>query len=114
MLFHTLHFTFFFLVVFPAFLLAPHRARWSVLLCASLAFFSALGVPALVFALAAVTLASYCAGVGMGAARAHRPLWLWSGIAFNVFVLAAFRYSPVASLGSTGTDGSVATVGISY
>ena len=65
MLFHTLHFAFFFLVVFPAFLLAPQRARWCILLCASLVFFGALGVPALVFALAAVTLASYGAGLCM-------------------------------------------------
>jgi D-alanyl-lipoteichoic acid acyltransferase DltB (MBOAT superfamily) len=114
MLFHTLRFALFFLVVFPAFLLAPHRARWVVLLCASLVFFGALGVPALVFALAAVTLASYGAGLGMGAAQASRPIWLWSGIAFNVLVLAAFRYTPIASLGLTGTSGLMATVGVSY
>ena len=114
MLFHTLHFAFFFLVVFPGFLLAPHRARWCILLCASLVFFGALGVPALVFALAAVTLASYGAGLCMGAARARRPIWLWSGIAFNLLVLAAFRYPPVASLGLTGTNGLMPTVGVSY
>ena len=114
MLFHTLHFAFFFLVVFPAFLLAPQRARWSILLCASLVFFGALGVPALVFALAAVTLASYGAGLCMGGVRARRPIWLWSGIAFNVLVLAAFRYPPVASLGLTGTNGLMPTVGVSY
>jgi alginate O-acetyltransferase complex protein AlgI len=114
MLFHTLHFAFFFLVVFPAFLLTPQRARWGTLLCASLVFFSALGVPALVFALAAVTLASYGAGLCMGAVRARRRVWLWSGIAFNVLVLAAFRYPSAASLRATETSGLMATVGVSY
>ena len=114
MLFHTLHFAFFFLVVFPAFLLAPQRARWGILLCASLLFFGAVGVPALVFALGAVTVASYGAGLCMGAVRARRRIWLWSGIAFNVLVLAAFRYLPVASLRLTGTSGLMDSVGVSY
>src|SRR4029453_2710117 len=72
------------------------------------------GVPALVFALAAVTLASYGAGLRMGAVRARRRVWLWSGIAFNVLVLAAFRYPSVASLRATETSGLMATVGVSY
>jgi D-alanyl-lipoteichoic acid acyltransferase DltB (MBOAT superfamily) len=114
MLFHTLHFAFFFLVVFPVFLLAPQRGRWGVLLGASLLFFAALGVPALVVALTVVTLASYGVGLRMAAVPVRRTAWLWSGIAFNVLVLAAFRYPPVASLILIGTSGLVTTVGVSY
>jgi alginate O-acetyltransferase complex protein AlgI len=112
--FHTLPFALFFLVVFLAFLLAPQRARWIILLCASLVFFGALGVSALVFALVAVTVVSYVAGLLIGTTRATRPIWLWGGIAFNVFVLGAFKYMSAASLDRTGADGLLATVGVSY
>jgi alginate O-acetyltransferase complex protein AlgI len=113
-LFHTLDFAVFFLIVFSAFLLAPHRARWAILLGASLVFFGALGVPALVLALAAVTLASYVVGLRLDAAPSTRTAWLWAGITFNVLVLAAFKFLPTAWFGRSLGGGQFATVGVSY
>jgi alginate O-acetyltransferase complex protein AlgI len=112
-LFQTLDFALFFAVVFAAFLAAPQRARWALLLAASVVFFGALGVPELLLALAAVTLASYLAAAGI--ARGSSPrLWLWGGIAFNVGVLAAFKYAPAAWFGRTADPGLLAMVGVSY
>ena len=92
-LFHTLTFAFFFLIVLPVFLVVPQRARWAVLLFASLVFFGALGIPALVVALAAVTLASYVVGLMLDSVRPEPRAWFWAGMTFNVLVLAAFKFS---------------------
>jgi D-alanyl-lipoteichoic acid acyltransferase DltB (MBOAT superfamily) len=113
-LFHTLRFAFFFLVVFPAFLLTPDSARWAILLGASVVFFGALGVPALMVALAAVTLATYVVGLVLARARTIRATWLWAGIAFNVLVLAAFKLLPASWFGRSSGAGLLATVGVSY
>jgi D-alanyl-lipoteichoic acid acyltransferase DltB (MBOAT superfamily) len=113
-LFHTLDFALFFSIVLPAFLLAPHRVRWAVLLSASLVFFSALGVPALVLALATATLASYVAGVALDTNRRGRAVWLWAGIAANVLVLAAFKFLPASWFGRSIGGGLLALVGVSY
>ncbi len=114
MLFHTLNFAIFLLVVLPAFQLAPHRVRWAVLLCASLVFFTYLGVPALVIALAVVTFASYVGGLAVDTARSARTIWLWAGISCNVLVLAAFKFLPASWFGRSMGEGLLALVGVSY
>ena len=114
MLFHTVNFAIFFVIVLPAFLLAPHRARWAILLFASLGFFGSLGVPALISALAVVTLASYVAGLAVDTTRPARTIWLWAGVTCNVLVLAAFKFLPAPWFGRGMGQGLLALVGVSY
>jgi alginate O-acetyltransferase complex protein AlgI len=113
-LFHTLDFAIFFGIVFPAYLLTPHRARWAVLLAASVLFFAAVEVPVLILALAAVTLVSYAVGLALATAATTRPVWVVSGIAFNVVVLAAFKFLPATWFGRSTGGGLLALVGVSY
>jgi alginate O-acetyltransferase complex protein AlgI len=112
--FQTFDFAAFLAIVFPAFLLSPHRARWAVLLAASLVFFSALGVPALVVALAGVTVASYVVGLILPLARSSRGVWLWVGITVNLGVLASFKLLPASWFGTSVGSGLLAAVGVSY
>jgi alginate O-acetyltransferase complex protein AlgI len=112
--FHTLRFAFFILLVWPLFLATPHAARWMLLLVASVLFFAALGVPALLVALAVVTTVSYVAGalIAMTEAAGARRALLWTAIAANVLVLAAFKYLPAGTLGGGTT--LLAAVGVSF
>jgi D-alanyl-lipoteichoic acid acyltransferase DltB (MBOAT superfamily) len=112
--FQTFDFALFFLLVFPAVALTPHRARWAVLLAASLVFFAALRVPALLVALAVVTITSYAVGLVLGTSRWARVSWLWIGIIFDLGVLAAFKLVPGTWFGGTTADGMLAAVGVSY
>jgi D-alanyl-lipoteichoic acid acyltransferase DltB (MBOAT superfamily) len=113
-LFHSVGFAVFFLLVFPAFVISPHRARWVVLLLASLIFFAALGVPALMVALAAVTLVSYALARLIGTPGRAAGTWLWTGIVFNVLVLAAFKFLPPAWFGTSAAGPMLTAVGVSY
>jgi alginate O-acetyltransferase complex protein AlgI len=113
-LFHTLDFALFCLVLFPAFLLMPHRGRWAVLLTGSVVFFGALGVPALIVALAAVTLGSYVAGLALDRGWCGRGVWFWAGVTGNVLVLACFKWLPAAWFGGGPGGGLMALVGVSY
>ena len=114
MLFHTLAFAIFVVIVLPVFLAVPQRARWVILLGASLVFFGALGVPALVYALAAVTLASYVVGLELDPVRPARTLWFWAGVTFDLGVLAAFKFVPASWFGGSEGGGLLALVGVSY
>lgn len=113
--FHTLRFAFFILLVWPVFLAMPSGARWMWLLVASLVFFAALGVPALVAALVVVVGVSYACGRLLGEATGTtRRLLLYGGIVANLLVLGAFKYLPHGVLDSGSSPALLATVGVSY
>ena len=100
MTFNSLEYCLFLPVVYLVFLVVGDRARWMVLLAASLLFYAALQLPYLPAVLALVTTASYLFGLlldraeSIGAKRA----WLWTGIAVNVAVLVAMKYLPFLAL----------------
>lgn len=113
--FHTLRFAFFIAIVWPVFLAMPSGTRWMWLLAASLAFFAALGVPALVAALVVVVAVSYtCGRILAETTGTTRRLLLSVGIVANVLVLGAFKYLPHGILDSGSGPTLLATVGVSY
>jgi alginate O-acetyltransferase complex protein AlgI len=93
------YFLFFLPAVYLVFYFAGERARWAVLLTASLLFYAALNVPYLPAVLAIVALTTYAFGIWL--ARAETPkaksVFLWVGIAANLLILAAMKYLPFIS-----------------
>ena len=82
--------------VYLVFCLAGERARWFVLLAASMLFYAALKVPYLPVVLALVAVTTYGFGIWLDqaeSAKAKRVL-LWSGVATNVLILVAMKYLP--------------------
>jgi alginate O-acetyltransferase complex protein AlgI len=92
MLFNSLHFAVFFVVVTTLFFALPHRLRGVVLLIASVYFYMAF-VPVYILILAGTILVDYAAGflIDRSQARARR-WWLIVSIVANVGVLAFFKY----------------------
>jgi D-alanyl-lipoteichoic acid acyltransferase DltB (MBOAT superfamily) len=75
------------------------RARWLVLLVASLLFYTALNVPYLLVVLILVAMTTYGFGIWLEkaeSAKARRAL-LWSGVATNVLILVGMKYLPFLS-----------------
>lgn len=93
MVFNSLHFIWFFVVVYAAYRLLPHRAQNWLLLGASYYFYAAwdwrfLGL------LAASTIVDYGCAVALDATDrpARRRALLWLSLGFNLTVLAFFKY----------------------
>jgi D-alanyl-lipoteichoic acid acyltransferase DltB (MBOAT superfamily) len=83
-------------IVYLLFYFAGERARWPVLLAASLFFYAALMVPHLLVVLVLVAMTTYAFGIWLDQAdtpKAKRAL-LWGGIATNVLILAGMKYLP--------------------
>jgi D-alanyl-lipoteichoic acid acyltransferase DltB (MBOAT superfamily) len=91
-LFNSLEFILFFLVVTPLYWLAPPRLRWAHLLLASCVFYMAF-VPVYILILAFTILVDYLAGrLIENAAGARRKAWLIASLFANIGVLAVFKY----------------------
>lgn len=82
--------------------LLPPRARWVLLLAASLGFY-ALGSPKALPLLACITLGTYAAALAIGRCknRVGRKLWLCCAAILCLGCLGVFKY---ASLFGTGTS----------
>ena len=92
MLFNSLQFAVFFVVVTSLFFVLPHRFRGSMLLIASVYFYMAF-VPVYILILAGTILVDYVAGFLIDRARGRaRKSWLIMSIAANIGVLAFFKY----------------------
>ncbi len=93
MVFNSLHFLWFFLVVYAAYRVLPHRAQNWLLLVASYYFYAAWDYRFLVL-LAASTLVDYTCGRLMGTIedQRRRRLVMWLSIAFNLTLLGFFKY----------------------
>jgi alginate O-acetyltransferase complex protein AlgI len=99
MLFNSLQYFLFLPIVYLVFYFAGERARWVVLLAASLLFYAAMKVPYLLVVLMLVAAVTYCFGILLHTSdspRAKRTL-LWSGIAANIFILISMKYLPCLS-----------------
>jgi alginate O-acetyltransferase complex protein AlgI len=92
MLFNSLEFGIFFIIVTGAFFALPHRYRWFMLLAASCYFYMAF-IPVYIFILFFTITVDYIAGILIEAAQGSRRKWyLVLSIVANVGVLAVFKY----------------------
>ncbi len=92
MLFNSIQFALFFLVVTIVFFLIPHRFRWIHLLIASCVFYCAF-VPIYILILFFTILIDYIAGIYIEDAQgAKRKLFLTISLVSNLGVLAFFKY----------------------
>lgn len=92
MLFNSLQFLVFFLVVTPLYFLLPHRWQWLHLLIASCIFYCAF-IPVYIFILFFTIVIDYIAGILIENAEGKkRKQFLVMSIVANVGVLAVFKY----------------------
>ena len=97
--FNSLKYFLFLPVVYFVFYLVGERARWSVLLAASLLFYAALNVPYLLVVLILVAITTYGFGIWLdqaGTPKAKRAL-IWGGIGTNLLILIIMKYLPFLS-----------------
>jgi alginate O-acetyltransferase complex protein AlgI len=128
MSFNSLTYLLFLPVVFLVFYFSGQRARWIVLLIASLSFYAALWEPHLLIVLGLVTTTTYVFGLWLaraGSPRTKRVL-LWSGIVTDLLLLVAVKYLPflaentLAVAGFLSIDlhvqspGPIVSIGVSY
>jgi D-alanyl-lipoteichoic acid acyltransferase DltB (MBOAT superfamily) len=86
-------------VVYLVFYFAGERARWLVLLAASLLFYATLNVPYLLVVLVLVAMITYGFGIWLDqveSVQAKRAI-LWGGVASNVIILVVMKYLPFLS-----------------
>jgi alginate O-acetyltransferase complex protein AlgI len=92
MLFNSLQFCTFFVVVTSLYFLLPWRHRWKMLLAASCIFYMAF-VPAYIFVLFATILIDYWMGIKIAASQGRaRRIYLWVSIVATCLVLFVFKY----------------------
>jgi alginate O-acetyltransferase complex protein AlgI len=92
MLFNSLGFLIFYIVVTTGYFLLPHRFRWLLLLLASCVFYMAF-VPVYILILLLTIIIDYAAGIFIESSTGHkRKLYLVVSIVTNVGVLAVFKY----------------------
>jgi len=97
--FNSLKYFLFLPIVYLIFYFVGERARWCVLLAASLMFYAALNVPYLLVVLVLVAMTTYAFGIWLDqaeSAKAKRAL-LWGGVAANVLILVVIKYLPFLS-----------------
>jgi len=92
MLFNSLHFLFYFIIVTLTFYSLPHRFRWAMLLIASCYFYMAF-VPEYILILGATIVIDYFAAFWINASTGrNRKIALATSIVANVGILAVFKY----------------------
>jgi len=92
MLFNSLEFILFFIVVVAAYYLMPHRFRWFFLLAASCYFYMAF-VPVYILILFSTIIVDYTAGIMIEKSEGRaRKLWLAFSVIVTILILAVFKY----------------------
>lgn len=92
MLFNSISFVFFFLIVTSLYFLLPHKYRWFLLLVASCIFYMAF-VPIYILILGFTIVIDYYAGIYIENANgARRKLLLTVSLVANIGILAVFKY----------------------
>lgn len=92
MLFNSLQFLFFFIVVTALYYLLEYRYRWMLLLAASCYFYMAF-VPIYILILGFTIVVDYFAGIFIEKSQGHRrKLFLLCSLIANIGVLAVFKY----------------------
>lgn len=112
MLFNSIHFAFFFVVVTTLYFLLPHRYRWLLLLLTSCYFYMAF-IPVYILILFFTILVDYIAGIAIETATnpQRKKAMLVASIVANVGVLAVFKYF---NFFNTNFAALAATLGLSY
>ncbi|ULQ57948.1 MBOAT family protein [Flavihumibacter rivuli] len=92
MLFNSIEFVIFFIIVTSAYFLLEHKYRWFLLLMASCYFYMAF-VPIYILILGFTIVIDYYAGILIeNASGARRKWWLVMSLVANIGVLAVFKY----------------------
>lgn len=92
MIFNSLAFVYFFIIVTTLFFTLPHRYRWALLLAASCVFYMYF-VPVYILILGFTIVIDYCAGLLIaGSSGRKRKTWLICSLIANIGVLALFKY----------------------
>src|SRR5919197_2453135 len=93
MVFNSLQFVWFFVVVYALYRMLPHRAQNWLLLVASYYFYAAWDYRFLGL-LVASTLVDYTCGLALGAIQKQprRRAVMWASIGFNLTLLGFFKY----------------------
>lgn len=112
MLFNSIHFAFFFVVVTTLYFLLPHRYRWLLLLLTSCYFYMAF-IPVYILILFFTILVDYIAGIAIETATnpQRKKAMLVASIVANVGVLAVFKYF---NFFNANFAALAATLGLSY
>ncbi len=97
--FNSLKYFLFLPIIYLIFYFVGERARWMVLLAASLLFYAALNVPCLMVVLILVAMTTYGFGIWLDEAKSEKlkRALLWGGISANVLILVVMKYLPVFS-----------------
>ena len=92
MLFNSIQFLFFFIIVTTAYFALPHKNRWLLLLISSCYFYMAF-VPVYILILGFTIVIDYFAGIFLENAEGKRKKWfLIASLIANIGVLAVFKY----------------------
>lgn len=92
MLFNSLKFCIFFIIVLCAFYIVPRKIRWIVLLIASYIFYMAWN-PVYVFLLLGMTFTTYISGLFVDKSeKKWKKIWLIVAICINIGLLIYFKY----------------------
>jgi len=90
-IFHSLDFAIFFVLVVPLYWALPHRGQNLLLLAASAVFYGWIH-PWLLSLVATVAVVTYASGLGMEVWPSRRKTFLWFGVFVTFGVLGAFKY----------------------
>src|SRR6476646_9266324 len=92
MLFNSIQFCFFFILVTTFYFILPHKYRWFLLLAASCYFYMVF-VPIYIFILGFTIVVDYFAGIYIEKSQGRkRKLFLAASLIANIGVLAIFKY----------------------
>jgi alginate O-acetyltransferase complex protein AlgI len=92
MLFNSLHFLVFFVVVTALYFTIPHKYRWFLLLASSCYFYMVF-VPIYILILGFTIVVDYFAGIFLETTRGNKKKWfLIASLIANIGVLAVFKY----------------------
>jgi len=118
MLFNSIHFALFFVVVTTLYFLLPHKYRWMLLLASSCYFYMAF-IPVYILILGFTIVVDYFAGILLENTEGKkRKYWLIASLIANIGVLAVFKYynflndNLSALLNSIGYENQIPHLGI--
>ncbi|MFN8208913.1 MAG: MBOAT family O-acyltransferase [Bacteroidales bacterium] len=92
MLFNSIHFAFFFILVTGLYFMIPHRFRWALLLVSSCYFYMVF-IPVYILILFFTIIIDYFAGIYLEKFQGrHKKIFLIASLIANIGVLAVFKY----------------------
>jgi alginate O-acetyltransferase complex protein AlgI len=92
MLFNSINFLFFFIIVTTAYFVLPHKYRWVLLLASSCYFYMSF-IPVYILILAFTIIVDYIAGIAIENSEGRKKrLFLVVGLLVNILMLAFFKY----------------------